>query len=105
LGLSQAWLLLLGKAESFTMPLAKEDKDKIIKKYRTHESDTGSPQVQIAILTAEISQLTDHLKEHKHDNSSRVGLIRKVQERKRLLKYLQKENEKAHAKIVSDLKI
>lgn len=87
------------------MPLSKEDKDKIIKKYRTHESDTGSPQVQIAILTAEIAQLTDHLKEHKHDNSSRVGLIRKVQERKKLLKYLQKENEKAYEKIMSDLKI
>jgi len=87
------------------MPLSKEDKDKIIKKYRTHASDTGSSEVQIAILTAEIAQLTEHLKQHKHDNSSRVGLVRKVQERRRLLKYLKRENEKSFEKLAKDLKL
>lgn len=74
------------------MPLEKAAKDRIIKKYKTHEGDTGSPEVQIAILTAEIDQLTDHLKEHKKDFSSRRGLLRKVGLRRRLFRYLQKEN-------------
>ena len=87
------------------MALTKEQKDKIIKKYRTHENDTGSSEVQIAILTAEIDQLSDHLKKHKHDFSSRVGLIRKVQERKRLLKYLYRENAKSYTDLVKALKI
>jgi small subunit ribosomal protein S15 len=73
--------------------LDKKEKEKIIKKFQTHPSDTGSSQVQIAILTAEIKELTEHLKEHKHDFSSRRGLLRKVAERRRLLKYLQKEDE------------
>lgn len=74
------------------MPLAKEDKDKIIKKYKTHESDTGSADVQIAILTAEIEQLTEHLKTHKKDFSSRCGLLKKVGQRRRLLRFLQRDN-------------
>lgn len=74
------------------MPLDKSVKDRIIKKYKTHEGDTGSPEVQIAILSAEIEQLTDHLKDHKKDFSSRRGLLRKVGLRRRLFRYLQKEN-------------
>lgn len=70
-------------------------KQKIIEKFRTHESDTGSPQVQIAILSAEIDDLTEHLKQHKKDFSSRRGLIKKVHERHRLMKYLDREDEKA----------
>jgi small subunit ribosomal protein S15 len=70
---------------------------KIIEKFRTHESDTGSPQVQIAILTAEIKDLTKHLRTHKKDHSSRRGLIKKVNERHRLLKYLEREDEGACA--------
>ena len=58
--------------------MTKKDKEKLIKKFRTHDTDTGSPQVQIAILTEEIKQLTDHLKMHKHDFSSRRGLLKKV---------------------------
>jgi small subunit ribosomal protein S15 len=74
------------------MPLEKSAKDRIIKKYKTHEGDTGSPEVQIAILTAEIEQLTDHLRSHKKDFSSRRGLLRKVGLRRRLFSYLKKEN-------------
>ncbi len=75
--------------------LDNKKKLKIIEKYRTHASDTGSPQVQIAILTAEVAELTEHLKMHKKDFSSRRGLIKKVNERRRLLKYLEREDAKA----------
>lgn len=85
--------------------LTKEQKDKIIKKFRTHDSDTGSPQVQIAILTAEIRDLTTHLKAHKKDFSSRRGLVRKVVERRRLLLYLAREDKKAHDTLVEELKL
>jgi len=83
--------------------LDKAKKDKVIKKFRTHESDTGSPQVQIAILTEEIKELTKHLKTHRKDFSSRRGLVKKVSERRRLLKYLERENEKAYAEIIAEL--
>lgn len=85
--------------------LDKKAKDRIIKKFKTHESDTGSSPVQIAILTEEIKQLTKHLKTHKKDFSSRRGLLRKVSERRKLLTYLQREDEKMFEKIVSDLKL
>jgi len=85
--------------------LSKLKKDRIIAKYRTHATDTGSSQVQIAILTEEIKELTKHLKDHPHDFSSRRGLIKKVNERKRLLKYLRKEDSAAWDKLVKDLKI
>ena len=85
--------------------LDKKKKLRIIEKFKTHESDTGSPQVQIAILTAEIKYLTDHLRMHKKDFSSRRGLVKKVTERRRLLKYLERENKKAHDELVSELKL
>lgn len=85
--------------------LDKKKKDKIIEKYKTHKSDTGSPEVQIAILTAEIKELTEHLKTHKKDFSSRRGLIKKVSQRRRLLQYLQRENEKSYDNITKKLKI
>ena len=78
-------------------------KQKVIEKFRTHASDTGSPQVQIAILTSEIEELTKHMRDHKKDFSSRRGLIKKVNERRRLLKYLEREDEKAFLKIKKDL--
>ena len=83
--------------------LTAKKKQKIIEKYRTHKSDTGSPQVQIAILTAEVLDLTKHLRDHKKDNSSRRGLIKKVNERRRLLLYLEREDEKAFLKLKKDL--
>lgn len=87
------------------MPLEKAAKDRIIKKYKTHEGDTGSPEVQIAILSAEIDQLTGHLKEHKKDFSSRRGLLRKVGLRRRLFRYLQKENPPAAEELGQKLKL
>lgn len=85
--------------------LDKKKKQRIIEKYKTHASDTGSPEIQIAILTEEIHELTDHLKLHKKDYSSRRGLIRKVSLRRKLLRYLEKENEKSFDEIVKKLKI
>jgi small subunit ribosomal protein S15 len=85
--------------------LDKKNKEKIIKKFQTHKNDTGSPQVQIAILTAEIKELGDHLKEHRKDHSSRRGLLKKVSERRKLLKYLQKEDEKSFKKLSELLKL
>lgn len=85
--------------------LDKKIKAKIIAKFRTHANDTGSSQVQIAILTEEIKELTSHLQLHKHDHSSRRGLLRKVGERRRLLKYLQKEDEQAFIDLATKLKL
>ncbi len=85
--------------------LDKKVKEKIIKKYRVHDTDTGSPQVQIAILTEEIKDLTEHLKQHKHDYSSRRGLLKKVGERRKLLKYLQKENAEQFKELATKLKL
>jgi len=85
--------------------LDKKTKQRIINKFKTHATDTGSTQIQVAILTEEIKQLTEHLKRHKHDHSSRRGLLKKVGERRRLLKYLQKEDEKAFQDLAKSLKL
>lgn len=85
--------------------LDKKVKQKIINKFKIHENDTGSTQVQIAILTEEIQQLSEHLKAHKQDHSSRRGLLKKVGERRRLLKYLQKEDEKSFIDLATKLKL
>lgn len=85
--------------------LDKKAKQKIINKFKIHQTDTGSTQVQVAILTEEIRQLTEHLKRHKHDHSSRRGLLKKVGERRRLLKYLQKEDEKSFNELAKKLKL
>jgi len=85
--------------------LTKKQKENIIAKFATHKNDTGSPQVQTAILTSEIADLTQHLRLHKKDHSSRRGLIRKVNERRRLLKYLEREDKKAFKKLKTALKL
>jgi small subunit ribosomal protein S15 len=85
--------------------LDKKTKEKLIKKFRVHESDTGSSPVQIAILSEEIKELTEHLKSHKHDFSSRRGLLKKVSERRKLLKYLQKESFEQFKEVVTKLKL
>lgn len=85
--------------------LEKNVKSRIIKKFRVHDGDTGSTPVQIAILTEEIAQLAEHLKIHKHDHSSRRGLLKKVGERRRLLKYLQKEDEANFKDVAKKLKL
>lgn len=80
-------------------------KKRIIEKFKTHPTDTGSPQVQIAILTEEIKDLTEHLRTHKKDYSSRRGLIKKVGERRRLMKYLKRDDAKAYDELMSRLKM
>jgi small subunit ribosomal protein S15 len=71
------------------MSLTTSEKQNLIKEYQLHKGDTGSPEVQIAILTEEIKKLSEHLKEHKKDNHSRRGLLQKVGKRRRLLQYLE----------------
>ncbi len=85
------------------MALTKETKEKLVKKFARDEKDTGSAEVQIAILTEEIKELTDHLKTHTHDFHSRRGLLRKVGQRRSLLNYLVKEDVTRYRKIVKDL--
>jgi len=83
--------------------LNKEIKDKIIGQFKTHGGDTGSSEVQIALLTEEIKELTGHLQSHKHDFSSRRGLLKKVGQRRRLLKYLQRENLESYQELIGKL--
>lgn len=85
--------------------LDKSAKDRIIKKFKTHEGDTGSPEVQIAILSNEIEHLTGHLKSHKKDFSSRRGLLKKVGQRRRLLVYLQREDNTRFEELTKKLKL
>ena len=80
-------------------------KQLIINKFKTHATDTGSAEVQIAILTEEIKDLTKHLQEHKHDHSSRRGLLKKVGERRRLVRYLEVDNQESYKKIIDALKL
>lgn len=85
--------------------LNKKKKLNVIKKYQTHEGDTGSTEVQIAILTSEIDELAKHLKAHHKDHSSRRGLLKKVGERRRLLRYLKRENAASYEQLVVQLKL
>ena len=87
------------------MPLAKEVKTKVIDEFHRHKTDTGSPEVQVAILTSRIEQLTDHLRIHKHDESSRRGLLKLVGRRRRLLRYLKSENASSYLTLTDRLGI
>ena len=87
------------------MALEKEYKSNIIETYSRHGSDTGSPEVQIAILTKRIEQLTDHLRIHKHDESSRRGLLKMVGRRRRLLEYIKRKDFQRYLSIVKELNI
>ncbi len=87
------------------MTLAKEAKAEIIHEFHRHEKDTGSPEVQIALLTNRIQHLTEHLKEHKHDESSRRGLLKMVGQRRRLLAYLRKKDYQRFVAITDRLNI
>lgn len=98
----------IGNAWNFAdkhIMLDKKIKDKVIDKYKTHAGDTGSPEVQIAILSEEVKRLAEHLKEHKKDFSSRRGLLKKIGQRHRLLKYLSKESTKRYEVLVDKLKL
>ncbi|WP_134323151.1 30S ribosomal protein S15 [Cumulibacter soli] len=85
------------------MALSKEKKSEIIGEHKTSESDTGSPQVQIAMLSDRIKTLTEHLKQHKHDHHSRRGLLLLVGRRRRLLAYLQKSDLDGYRELVAKL--
>lgn len=85
------------------MALSKERKDDIIKEYATHEGDTGSPEVQVALLSARISELTEHFRAHKHDHHSRRGLMLLIGKRKRLLSYLQNEDIERYRSLIKRL--
>lgn len=85
------------------MALAKDDKSKIIKKFAREKGDTGSPEVQIALLNAQIDKLAEHLKEHKKDVHSRRGLLSMVAKRRRLLNYLSKHDEKRYKDLTKKL--
>ncbi len=80
-----------------------ENKDVIIREHRTHEGDTGSPEVQVAVLTRRIAELTEHLREHKHDYHSQRGLLKMVGKRRRLLKYLQKKDVERYRALIARL--
>ena len=83
--------------------ISKESKAEIIAKYKRDEKDTGSPEVQIALLTERINELTEHLKIHKKDNHSRRGLLKMVGKRRNLLNYLAKKDEAAYKALVEKL--
>lgn len=85
--------------------LQADKKKKIIKKYQIHKDDTGSSEVQLAILSAEIDELIEHLKMHAKDHSSRRGLLRKVGERRKFLRFLKKENPASYEEMVKKLKL
>jgi small subunit ribosomal protein S15 len=85
------------------MPTAKETKEKIVGDYKLHDSDTGSPQVQIALLSTRIVELTEHFKTHKKDHHSRRGLLKMVSQRRRLLDYLKKKNIEQYHEMVTRL--
>ena len=85
--------------------LTPQQKNALIKKYQTHKDDTGSPEVQIAILTKEIEQVSEHLKIHRKDNHSRRGLLKMVGNRRRLLRYLKSEDNKRYEKLAEKLKL
>ena len=87
------------------MDMQKEKKHQVIEDFHRHKDDTGSPEVQIALLSARILHLTDHLRTHKHDESSRRGLLKMVGQRRRLLKYLSRQNYKGYIEITDKLNI
>lgn len=92
------WKIRVGK-----IMLTKRKKQNIIEKYKTHKDDTGSPEVQIAVLSADIDYLIKHLKSHKKDQSSRRGLLGKVNQRRKLLNYLKREDEKRYLSLIEKL--
>jgi small subunit ribosomal protein S15 len=85
------------------MALATEVKERIVNQYRTHEGDTGSPQVQIALLTQRINELTEHFKTHKKDNHSRRGLLKMVSQRRSLLDYLKRRDIEGYHELIGKL--
>ena len=85
------------------MAISKECKNEIIKAYATHEGDTGSTQVQVAVLTADINELNEHIRVHKHDYHSQRGLMKKIGHRRNLLAYLRRTDVQAYRELIKRL--
>ena len=85
------------------MALSNEEKVAIVKEYGASETDTGSPEVQIALLTANINKLQGHFQAHKHDHHSRIGLLRMVSQRRKLLNYIMRKNADRYADVIKRL--
>jgi small subunit ribosomal protein S15 len=83
--------------------LVSAEKEKIIKKFKKHETDTGSDEVQIALLSEEITQLLDHLKKHSKDFHSKRGLLKMVSKRRKFLKHLKQEDEKKYEEVIKEI--
>jgi small subunit ribosomal protein S15 len=95
--------LWINRGKLSIMSIEKSTKANIIEKHARHEGDTGSPEVQIAILTERIRQLTRHMQEHKHDQHSRRGLLKLVGQRRRQLKYLSRKNPDSYRQLIKEL--
>jgi len=98
-------LILVPISKEKRLVLIKEEKSKIIKENKTHPSDTGSPEVQIALITNRINYLTHHSSKHKKDYHSRTGLMKLVGQRKRLLEYLKKQDVSRYENLIKKLKL
>lgn len=85
------------------MPLAREPKSRLIESYRVHSKDTGSPEVQVALLSERISYLTEHFRVHRKDHASRRGLLTMVSKRKRLLEYLKRHDPERYKRVIERL--
>lgn len=94
--------MISGKLVTYFM-LTPKQKSKLLQEHRIHDKDTGSPESQVALFSTEIEALTKHLKKHTKDNSSRVGLLKMVAKRKRLLDYLKRQDVKRYEKLTSKL--
>jgi small subunit ribosomal protein S15 len=97
--------ILASRGERVTVALAKEAKTETIGQYRTHPTDTGSPEVQVALLTERINGLQEHFKTHVKDNHSRRGLLKLVSQRRRLLNYLRRKNADRYREVINRLGI
>jgi len=101
-GLRRLWCI---SKEKINMALLKEEKNKIVKEFQNSDTDTGSSEVQIALLTENINKLQSHFKIHKKDHHSRTGLIRMVNLRRKLLAYLKRKNPESYQDIIKSLKL
>lgn len=101
--LPRTWRIKNLKGGNSNMAISKERKNEIIKEYATHEGDTGSTQVQVAVLTADINELNNHLRTHKHDYHSQRGLMKKIGHRRNLLAYLRRTDLQAYRELIKRL--
>ena len=99
----RTWRIYIIERWENSMAISKERKDQIIKEFATHEGDTGSTQVQVAVLTADINELNDHLRTHKHDYHSQRGLMKKIGHRRYLLAYLRRTDLNAYRDLIQKL--